>query len=290
MTNGFYNPTSLTAHTRARTAEVNAQLTGVGAGFDKLPTEAEIKKGKIAFVATDTGVANAYVVALPYPRTTLEDGEEIRFRAANTNDGASTINRDGVGVVSVRDYGGSALTGGEIAAGAFTDVVYDAGFGYFRIVAPRVSIGTVTVNNDVKASVTDTTPGKLTTKVIAVGLLKATLKNGGGNENIEIATIGYAASGTDTYAITPAPAITAYAAYQAFLVTFTNANTGAATLNASGLGAKAITKNGATALALGDIPAGCIKLCVYDGTQFQIVPTFIPDDGQTMFYNSVFGL
>lgn len=79
------------------------------------------------------------------------------------------------------------------------------------------------------------------------------------------------ASGTDTYTISLTPNLTAYAAGQTFRVLFTNANTGAATLNVDSAGAKAITKNGTTALAAGDIPAGSIWELCYDGTQFQLV-------------------
>ncbi|MEB3210261.1 MAG: hypothetical protein VKL39_02855, partial [Leptolyngbyaceae bacterium] len=84
-------------------------------------------------------------------------------------------------------------------------------------------------------------------------------------------TYGVTASGTDTYTATPNPAITAYAADTVFIIKFTNANTGAATLNLAGLGAKAIVKNAATALSAGDINAGQILALVYDGTNFQIV-------------------
>jgi len=78
------------------------------------------------------------------------------------------------------------------------------------------------------------------------------------------------ATGTDTYAITLNPTPTAYAAGQTFVVNFTNANTGAATLNVNSLGAKAIQKNG-TALASGNIGAGKSYVCYYDGTAFQIL-------------------
>jgi hypothetical protein len=77
------------------------------------------------------------------------------------------------------------------------------------------------------------------------------------------------ASGTDTYAVTGG--ITAYAAGFGILALFTNANTGAATLNVNTLGAKAIKKNGTVALAAGDISAGQILLLIYDGTNFQVV-------------------
>lgn len=79
------------------------------------------------------------------------------------------------------------------------------------------------------------------------------------------------ASGTDTYTLTPTPAITAYVAGQEFIVKFTNANTGAATLNVSSVGAKDITKGVSTALVAGDIVAAQLYRCRYDGTRFVLV-------------------
>lgn len=79
------------------------------------------------------------------------------------------------------------------------------------------------------------------------------------------------AGGTDTYTATLAPAISAYATNQKVYLKFTNANTGAATINLNSLGAKSIKKSGGTALSAGDISAGQILCLVYDGTNFQIV-------------------
>jgi hypothetical protein len=142
-------------------------------------------------------------------------------------------------------------------------------------------------------SITDTTRGFLTDKLVGRGLLKTSTLNAGSNEQDVVETTGYTATGTDTYAITPAPAITAYAAGQAFLVTFTNANTTAPTINVNGLGAKAITKNGATALDRSDIAAGAQRLVTYDGSQFQISGTSVPAPGageaNYLFNNSPWG-
>jgi hypothetical protein len=77
------------------------------------------------------------------------------------------------------------------------------------------------------------------------------------------------ATGTDTYAVTGG--ITAYTAGFGIIALFTNANTGAATLNVNSLGAKAIKKSGSTALSAGDIAAGQILFLIYDGTNFQVV-------------------
>ena len=75
----------------------------------------------------------------------------------------------------------------------------------------------------------------------------------------------------NTYAIAPSPAISAYTAGQQFTFKATNANTGASTLNVSGLGTKTINKlNGSTALAGGEIASGQIVSVEYDGTNFQM--------------------
>lgn len=80
------------------------------------------------------------------------------------------------------------------------------------------------------------------------------------------------ASGTNSYTVLlPLPNLYTYVAGERYLVTFTNANTGPATLNRNSLGAKPIVKNGSSALAAGDIAAGQTILLSYDGTNFQIV-------------------
>jgi len=71
-------------------------------------------------------------------------------------------------------------------------------------------------------------------------------------------------AGTDTYAITPAPAVTAYADGQVFIFEADVANTGAATLNVSALGAKTIKKYGNKDLVTNDIVAGSIVTVIYD--------------------------
>jgi hypothetical protein len=81
-------------------------------------------------------------------------------------------------------------------------------------------------------------------------------------------------SGTDTITASTAPATTAYAAGQTYKFAAANTNTGAVTINLNGLGAKAITKNGTTALVAGDILQNAVYQLVYDGTQFQISGDF----------------
>lgn len=74
----------------------------------------------------------------------------------------------------------------------------------------------------------------------------------------------------DTYVLTPAPAITSYISGQSFSFFAANANTGASTINISGVGTKAIEYQGA-ALISGDIASGDLVSMVYDGTAFQLL-------------------
>jgi hypothetical protein len=82
----------------------------------------------------------------------------------------------------------------------------------------------------------------------------------------------FTAGGTaDVITGTLSPVISAYAAGQTFRFVASGANTTNVTLNLNSLGAKAVTKNGTTALVAGDIPSGQIVTVTYDGTQFQLV-------------------
>jgi len=86
--------------------------------------------------------------------------------------------------------------------------------------------------------------------------------------------LGTGGGTADVITAATSPVITAYAAGQTFRFISSGANTTNVTLNISGVGAKAITKNGAVALAAGDIPSGAVCTVVYDGTQFQLIGVF----------------
>ncbi|MFA6916993.1 MAG: hypothetical protein WC222_11390 [Parachlamydiales bacterium] len=76
---------------------------------------------------------------------------------------------------------------------------------------------------------------------------------------------------SDTYVITLTPAITAYVAGMYICFKANTVNTGAATINVNGLGAKTIVKQVSTALVDGDILAGMLCMIVYDGTNFVLI-------------------
>jgi len=77
-------------------------------------------------------------------------------------------------------------------------------------------------------------------------------------------------SGTDVITAASSFGMTTYVTGQVFTFIAAGTNTGATTLNINSIGAKAITKNGTTALAAGDIASGQAITVVYDGTQFQL--------------------
>jgi hypothetical protein len=81
---------------------------------------------------------------------------------------------------------------------------------------------------------------------------------------------GGQASGTDTYAVS-IPGVTSYNLNDAYAIGFTNANTGASTLNINGLGAVNIAKNNTVPIIGGDIHSNQQFIAIYDGTNFQIL-------------------
>ena len=89
---------------------------------------------------------------------------------------------------------------------------------------------------------------------------------GVGNGGRYSATVGGTAN---AIVLTPSPALASYVAGEAITFIVASANTGAVTVNVSGLGAKAVTKAGAVALAAGDLAAGQIVTLRYDGTRYQ---------------------
>lgn len=84
---------------------------------------------------------------------------------------------------------------------------------------------------------------------------------------------GEDAGGDDTYEVTLVPALTAYQSGQTFRFKATTANTGAATLNVNGLGAKTIKKGANRDLETGDILANQVVEVSYDGTNMQLLST-----------------
>lgn len=75
--------------------------------------------------ALDTGTANNYAITITGQTTTYAAGIAFQFKAANANSGASTLNVNGQGTQSIVRTDGTALSAGDIAAGAIVSVMYD---------------------------------------------------------------------------------------------------------------------------------------------------------------------
>jgi len=97
--------------------------------------------------------------------------------------------------------------------------------------------------------------------------------------SVTTGTHAYAAdSGTaNTYVVALSPVVGSLVAGQTVKFLAGNANTGASTLAVNAQAAKAITKNGAVALAAGDISANQLVSVIYDGTQFQLQTADTPN-------------
>jgi hypothetical protein len=90
---------------------------------------------------------------------------------------------------------------------------------------------------------------------------------------VQDSTLQYLTSvaGTNTITATAPVSMSALAAGQIFRFIAAASNTGGVTININSIGAKAITKNGTTALTANDILINSAVQVIYDGTQFQLV-------------------
>lgn len=75
--------------------------------------------------AVDSGVANAYAIALTPALTAYIPGLPICFKASNSNTGASTLNINGLGPLPIKKYGDIDPIPGDIMVGEIIVVIYD---------------------------------------------------------------------------------------------------------------------------------------------------------------------
>lgn len=165
---------------KARAEAIMGFLAAIAAGFDKIPNTAPTYENRINF-GVGSGVANAYVVTMPQSFT-LTDGAESVWRVPATNSGASVADIGGTGDLPLVNYAGAALTGGELVGEAFVVTRYDAVTNRHRIVQPLTAIANVVVNNLLKVTANDQTPGVLDDKIAVFGALMKEVTSPGGNE------------------------------------------------------------------------------------------------------------
>lgn len=166
---------------------------------------------------------------------------------------------NGSGTFNINTTGQPVVTGTVISSSAFNALTSDLATGLSTAIC-KDGQTTVTANIPMNTfKFTNLGAGTAATDSVRLGQLQA-----GGATVITV-------SGTDTYTGTMSPALSAYAAGNTFTFVVPNTNTTSCTLNIDGLGAKAITRDGSTALVAGDLVANSEVIVVYDGTRFQVL-------------------
>ena len=142
MSNVYFNHVSnvIASGIRALAAQVNNIAYEVALGFDKLPTETELKTNTTIYAGDDTGAADAYVVSLTYTPT-YSDGLNFFWKAKNANTGASTINVNGLGAKTILLASGAALVSGDILLNQQLWLAYESVSDTFRIMSQSSSAG-----------------------------------------------------------------------------------------------------------------------------------------------------
>jgi len=103
------------------------RLTAVADGTAKTDaaTVNQIQSNAPAFQATDTGTANAYVIALSPAVTAYAAGQAITFKAGAASTTASTLNVNGLGTKAIKKLHDQDIASGDIESGSIVTVVYD---------------------------------------------------------------------------------------------------------------------------------------------------------------------
>ncbi len=148
----YYTSVSLTRNTQAKAEDINTRTESIETGFDKLPNPHASAPGTKGFsevfkivdatgrdhpiaagqvqdqgpvYAADSGTANTYAVTLAPAVTAYTAGLKVSVKIANANTGASTLNVNALGAKSIKKFGSSALSGGELAVGTIAELTYD---------------------------------------------------------------------------------------------------------------------------------------------------------------------
>lgn len=239
-----------------RSGDFNDALDLVSAGFEMLPTAAQVW-GSYGGYAVAGGSANALTATIAATRlTALVDGLTVRMRftAANTVAGV-TFNLNGLGAKTVRRANGSALAVSDIASGMVSTLTYSSATDQWLMAQAPVSDTAADIN---AANLAAASGSGL------IGHGTGTVAN-----SIPIRTTH--TSGANTRVATSDPTLTALVQGRIYQHTSTVANTLAScTLNISGLGAIPIKRDGSNP-AVGELAVGKMFLLQYDGTNFNIL-------------------
>lgn len=100
----------------------------IGPSFDQLVGIADpTSVTSVYYTGADTGSANVYVLSIPGGFSSYVNGLVIYWVPATSNTGASTVNINGLGTVSITNPDGSPLVKGQINAGKLAVIVSQGG-------------------------------------------------------------------------------------------------------------------------------------------------------------------
>jgi hypothetical protein len=169
------------------------------------------------------------------------------------------VSYNGSGVFTINTAGQPVITGTTISSTTFNNLTADLATGLTTALT-KDGQSTPTANIGMGAfKITNLAAG-----TVASDAARLDQVQGGAATFITV-------TGTDTLTGTVVPALSAYATGNQFSFVVANTNTGAVTINVDGIGAKAITRTGTTALVAADMVAGQAVEIIYDGTRFQLV-------------------
>lgn len=239
-----------------------ANVSVVFAGLRTVTHPTEIKVVTAIWVQTlipNSQIVGLYTFTSPVTFAANWSGSYGSCGVNPTSSATFTVYKNGTSVGTVVVSTGGVFTFSTTSGGT---VLYNTG-DIFKVVAPSSQDATLT---NIAISFSAAENGSVQ--------LGGDLGNTASNPKV-IGINGYSIAIADdsgsanAYAVTP-PYTYTRTKYAHIVFKAANANTGASTLNDGG-GAVAIKKGGSSALATGDISAGQIVDCYFDGTNWQMV-------------------
>jgi len=113
--------------------DLNNPMAAIEGGMTSVANA--MQTGQNLLTATDTGAANAYILAPAAVITEYSDGQMVWLKPANSNTGASTINVSSLGTKAIRCLARTALVGGELVSGYWHMLKYSSTLDAFIIVS-----------------------------------------------------------------------------------------------------------------------------------------------------------
>ncbi len=237
-----------------------AAETAAGASTSKPASVARIaaavQSGSWTVANTD-GPANAYTASLVPAPAAYTWGMIVSLWFGTSNTGASTLNLNGLGAVPILNGDGLPVVANDLAGNV---TLVCAGTAFLLLStrpAKETNRGIVQL-----ADAATVIAGTDFTKPVSVARVAAAVQSGNWNYAPDIGVVNGL-----WVNLTPAP--NAYYAGLSVTVKVANTNTGAATVNVNGLGAKSIVHKDGTPLQPRELQAGQIAFLTYDGTNFQ---------------------